>query len=277
MLAFLNQKRKYIIALIFFLAILRFASDRITKRHQPGKIGQLVLFVETPIQVIFSSMQKRLSKFLLSYYLMQKAERELEILQLKYLKLYQKQHQYEMDHLENQILRRDLHYLKTQNLNTISADVISIGGSVYEKMVRVNQGSKSGVAPNMGVFAYGGCVGKVIRAGFETAEVLLIIDPNSSVDVRNARSRARAIMKGLGNPNRLVLDYVEKKADFKVGDKIVTSGILGIWPSDILVGQVVEIEDDKNSDYLFRKIYVEPSETFHHLDHLFIYMPQNTP
>jgi rod shape-determining protein MreC len=178
-----------------------------------------------------------------------------------------------MEHYENLILRRDLHYLRSQNLNTISAAVISVGGSIYEKVLRINRGSRQGVKPNLGVFTYGGCIGKIIRVGLETSEVLMIIDPNSSVDVRNARSRERAIMKGLGSSSRLVLDYVEKRADFQVGDKIVTSGILGIWPADILVGQVIEIAEEKDSDYLFRKIYIEPSESFHRLDHLFIFMP----
>ena len=105
MLDFLNQKRKFIIALILFVAILRFASDRFAKTHEPGKIGQLVLFIESPIQIVFSSIQNRLSQFLLGYFLMQKAEQELETLQAKYLKLYQKTHQYEMEHYENLILR----------------------------------------------------------------------------------------------------------------------------------------------------------------------------
>ncbi|MFH1728296.1 MAG: rod shape-determining protein MreC [Pseudomonadota bacterium] len=270
MINFINRNKKYIISLVLFILFLHFLSNRISKNNSTGMIGQVIVFFEAPIQSAFSHSKRSFFGGIDSYVFLFNLKEKIKELKHKNQLLEKDLTMMKVYKDENEILKNDLNYLNESDFKPLMVDVIGLGGTSYSKVVRINKGSRHGIKQNMGVYTPIGCIGKVVSVFFKASDVLLITDSNSSVDVRNARNRARAIMKGMGEDDRLRLDYVDKKYDFSIGDTIVTSGIVGIWPKDIIVGSVESI--DKNADYLFQTVYIKPTEDFKHLDHLLIYL-----
>jgi len=136
------------------------------------------------------------------------------------------------------------------------AQVYARGPSSWFKTVLINKGETDGVAKDMAVATSEGVVGRVIEVSPDTAKVLLIIDPNSAVDVIIQRSRAQGIMEGKID-EVCILKYVQKNEDVQVGDRAVTSGLGGIFPKGLVVGTVRQVERKRPG--IFQYIEVSPS------------------
>src|SRR6185369_9546381 len=72
------------------------------------------------------------------------------------------------------------------------------------------------------------------------ARVLLLTDHNSGIDAIVQRSRARGIVQGAGE-NACQMNYLARDADVVVGDRVITSGLDGIFPKGIPIGEVVDV------------------------------------
>jgi rod shape-determining protein MreC len=147
------------------------------------------------------------------------------------------------------------------------AQVYARGASSWFKVVMINKGEANGVAKDMAVATSEGVVGRVIEVSPGTAKVLLIIDPNSAVDVITQRSRAQGIMEGKID-EVCILKYVQKNEDVQVGDIVVTSGLGGVFPKGLVVG-TVSLVDRKRSG-IFQYIEVNPSVDLSKLEEVLI-------
>ena len=136
------------------------------------------------------------------------------------------------------------------------AQIYARGASSWFKTVLINKGAGNGVAKDMAVATSEGVVGRVIEVSPGTAKVLLIIDPNSAVDVIIQRSRAQGIMEGKID-EICILKYVQKNEDVQVGDIVVTSGLGGVFPKGLLVGTVSQVDPMRPG--IFQYIEVAPS------------------
>jgi rod shape-determining protein MreC len=101
-----------------------------------------------------------------------------------------------------------------------------------------------------------GVVGQVVAVTARTAKVLLLADPNNGVDVLVQRTRTRGIVSG-SLDNGTILKYVKRSEDIQEGDRLVTSGLDGVFPKGIVVGTVVKVR--KQTLGLFQHIEVMPA------------------
>jgi len=124
---------------------------------------------------------------------------------------------------------------------TTPAVVIASGASPDFRTMTLDKGSNQGLATDMAVIAPAGIVGRVILPTSRAAKVQLIIDRNAAAAGLVERSRAQGVIVGTGS-DRLRLDYVSGTADLKVGDRVVTSGMDGIYPKGFVIGQIESIE-----------------------------------
>jgi rod shape-determining protein MreC len=124
---------------------------------------------------------------------------------------------------------------------TTPAVVIASGASPDFRTMTLDKGSNQGLATDMAVIAPAGIVGRVILPTARAAKVQLIIDRNAAAAGLVERSRAQGVAVGTGS-DRMRLEYVSGTADLKVGDRIVTSGMDGIYPKGFLIGQIESIE-----------------------------------
>lgn len=145
----------------------------------------------------------------------------------------------------------------------IAADVIGYDPSNWIQAITVNRGSSDGVLQGMAVVQGNYLVGKVIGVGRRTSQILLLLDPTSGVDALIQTSRVRGIVEGNGR-NGALLQYISPTELVKVGDRIITSGMDGVFPKGLVIGVVSEVE--KNAARLFQKIAVHPSVRFRRLE-----------
>jgi rod shape-determining protein MreC len=200
-------------------------------------------------------------------------------------------------HNENMRMRRDLDSLKMENIlyrevlatnlrlqqllqfkNTtdqpvIAAQVIGMDPTGWFQSVIIDKGKNAGIKLNMPVVNAEGVVGKLVAVSYNYSKVLLIIDQNSAVDCIIQRSRDNGIVKGLSS-KVCTLDYVLKSSDVRVGDIVVTSGLGGIFPKGIPVGEVIDVKDPAGE--LFKDVKIRPVVDFSKLEELLVILKEDT-
>lgn len=136
------------------------------------------------------------------------------------------------------------------------ANVISRGSNKHLKTLWIDRGSKDGIISGMPVIGINGLVGKIISTKSDFSEVLIITDPNFSVATRIERTRAEGILSGDGN--RCTLKYIPLEEEVLVGDRVLTSGLDGIFPEGILIGFV---KSANKKDGMFQSIEIIPAQS----------------
>jgi rod shape-determining protein MreC len=172
----------------------------------------------------------------------------------------------------NQRLQKLLQFRDMSDQPVIAAQVIGRDPTGWFQSVIIDKGENSGIKLNMPVVNAEGIVGKLVSVSHNYSKVLLIIDQNSSVDCIIQRSRDSGIVKGLSS-KFCKLDYVPKSSDVHVGDIVVTSGLGGIFPKGIPVGEVTEVKDPPGE--LFKDVRIRPAVDFSKLEELLIILKED--
>jgi rod shape-determining protein MreC len=168
---------------------------------------------------------------------------------------------------ENRRLRTMLDFKAAhQELSLVPATLLSQDITLAFKTAIIDKGASSGFHPEMPVISPGGVVGKVISTSTNTAQILLITDPNSAIPAVVESTRVKGIVKGRGG-NLLNLEYVRRTEGVKPGDSVVTSGLLGAFPVGLKIGTVVEVRRDVNR--IFADIIVKPSVEMDKIEGIF--------
>jgi rod shape-determining protein MreC len=127
--------------------------------------------------------------------------------------------------------------------------------------VRIDRGEHE-VAVGMPVIAGNGPVGRIDKVYGDYADVALVSDPGSSIEVVIPRTGGRGMLRGLGRSDSYActIEWLEQKstpdAKLEVGDEVVTSGLGASFPPGLVVGKVVKIAHD---DGMFQRAEVEPA------------------
>lgn len=145
-------------------------------------------------------------------------------------------------------------------------DVVGADPNPYLRYITISVGSRQGVRVGMPVVSSGAAlVGRVTETGPRTAKVQLIVDANSATAALLQTSRATGLV--VGQPDgTLRMDYVAQggEAAAAVGDIVLTSGLGGVMPKGLVIGQVAQVE---RADYeLFEPIIVRPAVDFSRLE-----------
>ena len=164
---------------------------------------------------------------------------------------------------QNQELRRELQAMKAWreaalqleqenakllDLNNVRLDpkltyvtgvVLADSGSPFRQSVLLNIGARDGIMDGWATMDGIGLVGRISGVGASTARVILLTDPGSRIPVTIQPSGQRAMMTG-DNSLDPILDFLETPELIRPGDRVISSGDGGIFPADILVGQVAQ-------------------------------------
>lgn len=123
----------------------------------------------------------------------------------------------------------------------IAAQVVTTVLGARTRMIVVDRGSRAGVEIDHPVIAWGGAVGRVVAVAPDHAKVWLVTDPNSGVAGVIQRSRAQGMVFGRGDTT-LEMRYVPTYEDVMHGDRVVTSGLDGVFPRGIGLGTVTGVQ-----------------------------------
>ena len=122
----------------------------------------------------------------------------------------------------------------------ITADVIAVDQTGIARNIIINRGARDGVAIGMPVTTDLGLVGRIVGVSANAAQVQLISDENSSVSSRLQTTRAEGSIIGQAS-GVLRLTFVDLDEEIQQGDLVITSGLGGNFPPDIVVGQVTSV------------------------------------
>ena len=124
----------------------------------------------------------------------------------------------------------------------VTADVIGVEQQGFIRSIIINRGTRDGLRVGMPVVTELGLVGRVLRVGANIAQVQLITDQNSAVSGRLQTSRAEGSIVGRGlQTGNLRMLYIPLDSEVVIGDLVVTSGLGGNFPPDIVIGQVTSL------------------------------------
>lgn len=121
-----------------------------------------------------------------------------------------------------------------------AAAVIARDPSPFLHYIIINRGSDNGLRRGMPVVTQQGLIGRVDAVTAGAARVMLITDPGSSINVRLEPSRADAVLRGQITGD-LSLEMIPQDANVQPGDLVLTSGVGGGYPQNILIGQVTGV------------------------------------
>ena len=157
---------------------------------------------------------------------------------------------------ETQILSALVDFARASPENTYkAATVIGRDPSPFLRYVILNIGSNDGIRRGMPVVTDQGLVGRVDAVTADAARVQLITDPASAVNVSLQNSKTEAMLVG-SITGDLSLDMISQDVTVQPGDVVLTSGLGGGYPPNLLVGQVVSV---RKLDYeLFQQAAVQP-------------------
>ena len=121
----------------------------------------------------------------------------------------------------------------------------------------------------MTVVAEGGLVGYVVSVEDKSAKVQTIVDTASAVSAVFDNTEKSLVTRGvLDSSDKIKGNYIDNDVVINEGDKIVTSGIGGIYPKNINIGKVKEIVNTQNKTN--RYVYIEPSVDFNNLSDVLV-------
>lgn len=146
---------------------------------------------------------------------------------------------------ENERLKSLLRLTETETDTVGAAHLISSTAGSAARIARIDIGSARGVVAGMPVRAPEGLIGRVLRAGTNTADVLMIIDEGNIVPVRRTKDNVPGISRGLGDGTVEIRALNTETNPFKPGDIVVTSGIGGLYAPNIPVAVVARLAGDK--------------------------------
>ncbi len=168
---------------------------------------------------------------------------------------------------ENIRLKKLLGFQEKFNLESIVAKVIAKDVSTEFRAIRLNRGTNAGIKKNMPVVTYEGIVGRVLRVTPNSADVLTVLDLLSSVDAIVARSRARGVVEGMTD-DLCQLKFMRRTDDVVVDDLLIASGLGGIFPKGVPIGNVSKVE--RKPYGISQKVELTPSVNFSKLEEVLI-------
>ncbi|WP_347835086.1 rod shape-determining protein MreC [uncultured Planktomarina sp.] len=169
---------------------------------------------------------------------------------------------------QNQELRRELQQMKAWkeaalqreqenarllDLNNVRLDpkftkitgvVLADSGSPFSQTVLLNVGRRDGIVDGWAAIDGIGLVGRIAGVGERTSRVILLTDTSSRIAVSIESNGQRAMIVG-DNTSRPPLEFLEAPETVRPGDRVVTSGDGGVFPSGLLVGQVTQTQSGR--------------------------------
>lgn len=158
--------------------------------------------------------------------------------------------------LENARLRALIGMTQRGKLKALGAGVIGRPTGTWEGFITIDRGKADGVEPGMAVTGASGLLGRTTDVTAHTARVQLITDQRSGVAAMVQSSRAPGIVSGSLEGN-LRMNYVSRETTVRPGDVVVTSGLGGVYPKGLLIGDVVKVHKDPGE--LYQAIDIRPT------------------
>lgn len=176
---------------------------------------------------------------------------------------------------ENQELRDMLKLKATSKYRLIAAQLLARDLNGWWQTARIDKGADDGIQTDLPVISPEGLAGQIVSVSRNSSDVLFLTNPKVKIAARLARSDIFGIVRGQGvsweGDAKCRMDFIVKGADINRADEVVTSGLGGVYPADLVIGYVADVHIDPSG--LFQYAEVIPAADFRLLDMVFVVFP----
>lgn len=268
-----KKKISFFTTIIILSSIIFFSNNSSIMNIGENAIGTVTNSIS---RIIYSSIAN--SKEVFKNIFESKAIREEnEKLKVENVELKEKATNMENIIAKEEFLKNEYNLYMKNKENLLSANVIALDNNNLFVRFNINKGSKDGV--KVGDIIVQGTVGdenntyikavvgKVIEVGYNWSKVSSLVDSASNVSFNVVRTQSFGAINGQENDYLSGFMY-KSDADVVVGDKLVTSGRGGVFPSNLYIGEVTEVKTSENN--LEKKISVKSPVDFTTLFRVFV-------
>jgi rod shape-determining protein MreC len=269
-----SKKMVLTVGVIVLIAVNVIVLSITSRRSRALGIERLAITVVAPFQEIVTRTVRFTQNIWRSYFYLVNVSGENQILKRRLNQAIAENNQWRELELANTRLRNLLNFQKAITGKVVAAQVVGKDPSIWFKAVIIDKGKTDGVDEGFPVVMPQGIAGQVVEVSNHYAKVMLIIDRNSAVDALVQRSRARGVIKG-ESTDKCRLDYVLHKNDVRRGDTVVSSGLDGVYPKGLLIGQVSDIIDSTSD--IFQEVTITPFIDFEKLEEVLVILDLTNP
>lgn len=126
----------------------------------------------------------------------------------------------------------------------LPAQIIGSEFNSQQQRLTIDRGAVNGVFDRQAVVAAAGVLGQTMRVGPWSSEIILLTDPEHAVPVQILRTGVRTLAVGTGKRDQLTLPFLPLQTDIRQGDRLVTSGLGGVFPAGYPVAIVTKVKRD---------------------------------
>ena len=274
MLAFLRKNQVPLsscFCLLLSIYILT-AAARGQLKNEP--LGALLMWIMRPLQIASQGTVNWITDFRKNYDTLGGFRSENARLRTRIQTLEVERQKYLEADATNRQLKALLDFRSQLFAQAITASIIANSANSWFQSCMLDKGSADGVRKNMAVVTPLGVVGQVVAVTPHTAKVLLMTDPNSGIDVLVQRTRSRGIVSG-SLETGTILKYVKRSEDIQEGDRLITSGIDGVFPKGLMVGTVIKVR--KQHLGLFQFVEILPAVQSSRTENVLIVAASSSP
>ena len=256
MIDLLKRNRVLVTACALLSALVVLLMLRFSNPNTARWVDEVLHAVAYPFQAGFSGTKSGVSNVVGDYLYLVDVRQENERLKLQVKALEEELNHYINASVQFNLLREQLQFLEENPERKVFAEVIGESVDNFHDVLLINKGQLAGIHRNFPVVLREGVVGRIQSTTATQSIVELIVDLRHRFPVTLQRTRERTEVKGTGGgleiqaPDRgivlgtgdgLRLDRIRMLADVQKGDRVVTSGLEGIFPKGLLVGTVVSV------------------------------------
>lgn len=263
---------KKVVLILFVLGLAFFALS--------GYMAKAIDRVMGPVVKVQSTLMDRLN-FIINLFTVSREDVNLaaenEALRKEVAELQNRIIQMQQNINEAQILYDLLGFARSSpDEQYIPAKVIGKDPSPFLKYVLIDQGSDQGIRAGMPVVTNKGLVGKIEAVTASAARVKLITDSTSMINAIVVDVDAECMVSG-SITGDVTIEMVSQDVNLEPGQIVQTSGLGGDFPSDFIIGQVLNVNQINNE--LFQSASILPAEDFNALQAVLVvsnFSPANT-
>ena len=273
MKSFKNKLAVTVVVLsVAFLGII-FISLKGNSNFISSGVGSVI----SPLQKIIYNANDKLKESFDFFINFSKVKQENKELAAKNAELENQLIEYNRMKDENTRLREMFNYSEAhQNYNYLGCNIVGYSGGNISNGYIIDKGTNDGVKKDMVVITPAGLVGKVTKSESSYSIVQTILNENIAVaSMVESTRETTGILQGVTdskNKNLTILSNIPIDSEIKEGDIILTSGLGGMYPQEIRIGEVVSVEVD--SVGIMKKAIVKPYVDFNKLEELFVVVPK---
>jgi rod shape-determining protein MreC len=271
MFKFISTFRLQFLIIATFIGLFILMSQTHTNEGT-SRFQSVVQTLTYPLQASVNSVASTFKNLWNSYISLIDVNEENKLLRQQLLDIEEKMNQ----HIENSVqflrLRNQLLFAKKKITDKIFAEIIGESADNNHDISLINRGSNQLVQRNYIVLRKEGLVGRIQSVSPFQSSVQLITDHRSRVSSLIQRNRIRGLI--YGTHKGLEMRQINQHANIKIGDRVISSGLGGLYPKGLLIGWVKEIRRQEHE--LFKTAILDSAVDFNQIEEVFVIVPTKT-